>query len=87
MGNKTFHLNKNYLNKHTLHGGILGSGAQNWEIFDYGKNFVCLSLFLPDGHMGFPGNLNVYQYITIQKKVFWMSGFLQLLTKPLHVAS
>ena len=56
------------MNKHTLHGGNLGSGAQNWEIFDYGKNFVCLSLFLPDGHMGFPGNLNVYQYITIQKK-------------------
>ena len=68
LGNKTFHLNKNDLNKHTLHGGNLGSGAQNWEIFDYGKNFVCLSLFLPDGHMGFPGNLNVYQYITIQKK-------------------
>ena len=45
LGNNTFHLNKNYLNKHTLHGGSLGSGAQNWEIFDYGKNFVCLSLF------------------------------------------
>ena len=37
LGDKTFHLNKNDLNKHTLHGGNLGSGAQNWEILIMGK--------------------------------------------------
>ena len=56
---KTHHLDPNFLNTHTLHGGHRGYDRRNWQITDHGPNFVDLSLNDPDGHMGFPGTVVV----------------------------
>ncbi len=42
-----------------LHGGTGSSALRNWKIQDAGDDWVELSDHLPDGHMGFPGNLSV----------------------------
>ncbi len=41
---------------HTLHGGATGTHAQSWEIDIVQPDRVCLTLALPDGTGGFPGN-------------------------------
>lgn len=42
-----------------LHGGVDGAGARVWNVKDVGSAYVVLTLHLPDGHMGFPGALDV----------------------------
>ena len=42
-----------------LHGGPRGIGMQNWRIEDYDGARVMLSLFSPDGDMGYPGALAI----------------------------
>ena len=39
---KTHHLDPNFLNTHTLHGGHRGHDRRNWQITDHGPNFVDL---------------------------------------------
>ncbi|MEJ5218924.1 aldose epimerase family protein [Cognatishimia sp. D5M38] len=46
-------------NGNALHGGSQGAWAQIWEIAEQGDDFVTLTLTLPDGHMGFPGQLDI----------------------------
>lgn len=46
-------------NGNALHGGSQGTWAQIWEIAEQGDDFVTLTLTLPDGHMGFPGQLDI----------------------------
>jgi len=52
------HLDQN-ADPHHLHGGRNGSSFRNWRVADHGPNFVVFEDVLPDGHMGFPGNLRV----------------------------
>ena len=52
---------------HTLHGGTDGSAARNWKVIDYDKSKVKLVDELPDGHMGFPGNLTVETTYKVNK--------------------
>lgn len=47
--------NRNFLDKHTLHGGAEGIGKRNWQIADLGTSHVILTITDPDGAMGFPG--------------------------------
>lgn len=54
-----YHTDRNYLAKHTLHGGSGGAGTAVWDIGDVDADRVTLTLRLPDGHMGFPGELSV----------------------------
>lgn len=54
-----YDLDPNFLNTHTLHGGSRGYDSQNWQLVDYGQDFVQLCLDDPDGHMGFPGQVSV----------------------------
>ncbi len=56
---KTFQIDRNIEDTHTLHGGRNGFGVRNWTISEAADNFVELELFAPDGEMGFPGNLQV----------------------------
>ena len=43
----------------TLHGGAEGAGCQNWVLAGYDDISARFTLLMPDGHMGFPGNLQV----------------------------
>ena len=50
---------RNFLGKHTLHGGSKGFGKRVWDVALHGDDFVTLTLHPPDGDMGFPGALDV----------------------------
>ncbi len=64
---KIYSFDKNQNKTHTLHGGTDGSAARNWKIIDYDKSKVKLVDELPDGHMGFPGNLTVETTYKVNK--------------------
>ena len=52
-------LDANFLGRHTLHGGREGADTLLWRIETLKPASVTLSLSLPDGHMGFPGRLDI----------------------------
>lgn len=56
IGSNEFQTDRNFLEKHTLHGGSQGTGKRNWQIAGQGTSHVILALHDPDGTMGFPGN-------------------------------
>ena len=64
---KIYSFDKNQNKTHTLHGGTDGSAARNWKIINYDKSKVKLVDELPDGHMGFPGNLTVETTYKVNK--------------------
>nr|WP_321460645.1 aldose epimerase family protein [uncultured Cohaesibacter sp.] len=59
LDGKTYQLDTNFLGKHTLHGGKKGMGVQVWTFDKVEDNAVHMSITLPDGEMGFPGNLTI----------------------------
>jgi len=44
---------------HTLHGGAGGTAQMLWHVVARGADHVTLGLTLPDGHMGFPGAVDL----------------------------
>lgn len=62
---KTHQADQNFLGKHCLHGGELGSGRLNWTLTAVADDAVQMSLTLPDGHMGFPGTMDVTAAISL----------------------
>lgn len=52
-------LDRNFLGKHMLHGGVDGFSRRPWTVALHGRDFVTLSLHDPAGAMGFPGALDV----------------------------
>lgn len=54
-----FTLDRNEGGRTCLHGGSDGTGALVWELVDHGADHATFALDLPDGHMGFPGDLAV----------------------------
>lgn len=52
-------LDRNFLGKHTLHGGVDGYSRRLWDVSLHGHDFVTLTLHDPAGTMGFPGALEV----------------------------
>lgn len=46
-------------NGNCLHGGSDGTGQQLWTVIESSADCAVLSLELPDGHMGFPGAMQV----------------------------
>lgn len=59
LDEKTYHLTKNVNNKHHLHGGVEGFASAVWEVEEYNKSSIVLTLKSPDGDQGYPGNLVV----------------------------
>ena len=57
-GNR-YQTERNFLGKHTLHGGSEGYFHRPWTVSLHGRDFVTLTLHDPDGAMGFPGALDV----------------------------
>jgi aldose 1-epimerase len=62
---QSFDLSRNFLGKHTLHGGAQGSDVMLWSVAEQSDSHVRLELTLPEGHMGFPGTLAVTVTITL----------------------
>lgn len=58
-------LDANFLGRHTLHGGSQGTDTMVWRIETLQPASVTLSLTLPDGHMGFPGQLDITARIAL----------------------
>lgn len=52
-------LDRNFRDRHILHGGRDGTGRRNWQVVEAGADHLTLTDTLPDGHMGFPGELTV----------------------------
>ncbi len=59
IDNRRHRFDRNFLGRHILHGGRDGSAARNWQLVDHGPRHAVFADTLPDGHMGFPGNLRV----------------------------
>lgn len=55
---KSYQLDRNFLGKHSLHGGGVSMGKRVWQLDKVASDSVTLSITLDDGEMGFPGNLN-----------------------------
>ncbi|MGR3617729.1 MAG: aldose epimerase family protein [Paracoccaceae bacterium] len=55
----THQLETNYLEKHCLHGGSQGLACSLWALSDWAEDRVAFAVRQTDGHMGFPGNLDV----------------------------
>ncbi|MDF0603106.1 galactose mutarotase [Psychromarinibacter sp. C21-152] len=53
---QTYELEKNFLGKHTIHGGAAAFHHRVWEIVDQGPDHAELRLTLADGEGGLPGN-------------------------------
>lgn len=56
---RTYDLDRNTAHGHMLHGGPCGLATRRWDIADLSDQHVTLHDVLPDGHMGFPGRLEV----------------------------
>ncbi len=54
-----YHLSQNTVGRHCLHGGAEGSDVTIWQIQGYTRSQVHLRAHFADGHMGFPGALDV----------------------------
>ncbi|MEL7114761.1 MAG: galactose mutarotase [Pseudomonadota bacterium] len=53
---ETAHFDKNFLSAHTLHGGSAATHTQVWQVADQTTSAATLTLALPHGDGGFPGN-------------------------------
>ncbi|WP_421904997.1 aldose epimerase family protein [Mameliella sp.] len=60
-----YRLVRNWLGQHTLHGGEVGADEKIWSIEKLTGNSVTMGLELPDGDMGFPGQLTIHAEITL----------------------
>ena len=54
-----YRLDQNYLGRHHLHGGSHGTGALNWTLVELDHHRVLMDCILPNGHMGYPGELHL----------------------------
>ncbi|MEQ8346354.1 MAG: aldose epimerase family protein [Sneathiellaceae bacterium] len=54
---RSFQADRNFLGRHCLHGGSLGTAEQVWRVTGLRDDSVDLALEMPDGQMGFPGTL------------------------------
>lgn len=59
LDGQRYDVDPNFLGKHLLHGGRAGCGKRNWVLDGADRNSARLTLRMPDGEMGFPGNLDV----------------------------
>jgi aldose 1-epimerase len=57
LDGQTHQLDRNFLGRHSLHGGAAGFGKRVWSVIDHGADVVTLELVSADGDMGYPGRL------------------------------
>lgn len=68
LGGTRYTLPRNDLGRNCLHGGPDGAAQQLWAVTDHAEDRLSLSLHLPDGHMGFPGALDIALIITLGRR-------------------
>lgn len=66
LDGETFATDPNFLDRHTLHGGAEGTGNLLWTLDEVQQDRIRLTLTLPDGHMGFPGEMTVCACYSIE---------------------
>jgi len=54
-----YQLDRNFLDKHHLHGGRLGIGKRIWDIEKLDAQSATFRIRLADGEMGYPGNMSL----------------------------
>lgn len=59
IGGKVYTFDANLSGRHTLHSGSIGAHNKIWQVDKYDRLNAKLSLSLPHGHGGFPGNRTV----------------------------
>ncbi|MEM9583358.1 MAG: aldose epimerase family protein [Pseudomonadota bacterium] len=50
-------LDRNFMDRHHLHGGAAGVGKRNWTVERVLEDRITLRIELADGEMGYPGNM------------------------------
>ncbi|WP_299820783.1 aldose epimerase family protein [uncultured Jannaschia sp.] len=55
----TYRTDPNFRDRHTLHGGVHGTGNRLWKRVDRRDDAVRFALDLADGDMGFPGRMRI----------------------------
>ncbi|WP_371170743.1 aldose epimerase family protein [Aliiroseovarius sp. 2305UL8-7] len=65
LDGQTYHLDRNFIGKHSLHGGAVSMGKQLWKVVDHGSDHATFEITLPDGHMGYPGNLTAKAHFAL----------------------
>ena len=65
LDGREYRTDPNFRGRHTLHGGSDGCNLHVWRIEALAPDRVTLSLSLPDGHMGFPGRLDMAAEISV----------------------
>jgi aldose 1-epimerase len=59
IGGRSYHFEKNENGKTLLHGGSNGLHARIWHVDEVAENMVTLSVHLPEGEGGMPGNRHI----------------------------
>jgi aldose 1-epimerase len=57
LDGQTYQLDRNFLGRHSLHGGAVSMGKQLWTLEDHAMDWAVFSIVQEDGHMGYPGRL------------------------------
>lgn len=65
LDGKTHTLDRNFRERHHLHGGSAGIGKRVWTFEDVRPDRVVLSITLDDGEMGYPGAMRVRQTMSL----------------------
>jgi len=59
LDGKTYDIDRNFIDKHTLHGGANGISSRNWHIVDHGDDHVTLRISDRGEETGFPGDCEI----------------------------
>ncbi|MEM7473087.1 MAG: aldose epimerase family protein [Pseudomonadota bacterium] len=57
IGGAAYHVDRNFMDRHHLHGGRAGVGKRNWTVESVAADRITLRIELADGEMGYPGNM------------------------------
>ncbi len=65
LDGQNFQLDRNFRDRHMLHGGSDGTGKRLWHVVQNSTDSATLAIKLDDGHMGFPGELQIHAEFTL----------------------
>ncbi|MFC3168141.1 galactose-1-epimerase [Paracoccus fontiphilus] len=66
LDGREYRTDPNFRGRHTLHGGSRGTFWHLWQVEKVQDDSATLSLTVPDGDMGFPGNMTIRSHIALR---------------------